>query len=67
MPLAGLLWYQGESDAENAELHHHLFPIVQDMRASFGKELPIYTIQLSGIERPVGPTSEMHSGGSPHN
>lgn len=56
MPLAGLLWYQGESDAENAELHHHLFPLfVQDMRASFGKELPIYTIQLSSIERPSWP------------
>ncbi|QBQ40949.1 sialate O-acetylesterase [Sphingobacterium psychroaquaticum] len=54
--LAGILWYQGESDAENAELYQHLFPtFVQDMRQRWQEELPFYYVQLSSIERPSWP------------
>ncbi len=51
--LTGVAWYQGESDAENAELFQQLFPLfVKDWRQQWGKELPFYYVQLSSIERP---------------
>lgn len=52
LPCAGALWYQGESDAENAELYARLFPLfVADLRSHHGASLPVYTVQLSSIER----------------
>lgn len=56
VPVSGVLWYQGESDAENAELHQHLFPLfAKDLREQFGVETPILTVQLSSINRPSWP------------
>ena len=52
-PIKGITWYQGESDAENAELYQKLFPIfVKDWRKQWNKSLPFYYVQLSSIERP---------------
>ncbi|MCM1110241.1 MAG: GDSL-type esterase/lipase family protein [Clostridium sp.] len=55
--LAGTLWYQGESNAHNTELHEAIFPlVVESMRGAFGDpEMPFLMVQLSGIERPSWP------------
>ncbi|MDD7438380.1 MAG: GDSL-type esterase/lipase family protein [Bacteroidales bacterium] len=61
IPFAGALWYQGESDAENAELYARLFPLlVEDLRRYHGTSLPIYTVQLSSIERTPWPWFRWH-------
>lgn len=52
-PIKGIIWYQGESDAENAELFEKLFPLfVKDWRKQWNKNLPFYYVQLTSIERP---------------
>jgi len=51
--IKGVIWYQGESDADNAELYKKLFPIfVQDWRSQWKDSFPFYYVQLSGINRP---------------
>jgi len=57
--LKGVLWYQGESNAHNVELHTHLFKtLVASWRESFNwrwpkiPQLPFYVVQLSSIDRP---------------
>lgn len=53
--LRGVIWYQGESNAHNIELHEHLFKLlVKDWRKELGKtsELPFYMVQLSSLNRP---------------
>ena len=53
--IKGVIWYQGESNAKNKELHSKLFKIlVNDWRSHFKTpELPFYFVQLSSIERPT--------------
>lgn len=53
----GVLWYQGESNAHNVELHEMLFPLmVESWRKTWSnKELPFYFVQLSSINRPSWP------------
>lgn len=54
--LSGMIWYQGESDAENTELYSRLFPyFIQEIRAQWNDEFPFYYVQLSSIERPSWP------------
>lgn len=56
--IRGVLWYQGESNADNVEVHERLFPMLeQSWRKFFGnKELPFYFVQLSSIgTRPSWP------------
>ena len=57
--LTGILWYQGESNAHQVELHEHLFKIlVKSWRENFQQsrlhqaDLPFYMVQLSSINRP---------------
>ncbi|MGE8427562.1 MAG: GDSL-type esterase/lipase family protein [Sphingobacterium sp.] len=51
--LKGILWYQGESNAHNIELHELLFKtLVSSWRKSFHQELPFFFAQLSSIDRP---------------
>ncbi len=51
--IAGTIWYQGESNAHNAELYEHAFPIlVNSWRKQWGYEFPFYYVQLSSINRP---------------
>ena len=66
-PITGILWYQGESNADRVEVHEDLFPLLVDSwRNYFGlsvipseaKEsdhLPFYYVQLSSLNRPSWP------------
>ena len=53
----GVIWYQGESNAHNAELHSRLFPMLEaSWRAYFrDARLPFYFVQLSRLNRPSWP------------
>lgn len=53
-PVAGVIWYQGESNAHNTEVHERLFPlVVKSFREYFGDEnLPFNFVQLSSLSRP---------------
>lgn len=56
LALSGMIWYQGESDAENAELYERLFPyFVQEWREQWKQAFPLFYVQLSGMERPSWP------------
>ncbi len=56
-PIKGVIWYQGESNAHNVELHEAIFPtLVKSWRTTWSKEnMPFYFVQLSSIERPSWP------------
>lgn len=53
-PIQGVIWYQGESNAHNVELHERLFPLLVDSWRAYWErpELPFYFVQLSSIQRP---------------
>lgn len=53
--IKGVIWYQGESNADHVALHDKLFrTLVADWRAHFKNEqLPFYYVQLSSINRPT--------------
>lgn len=58
--IRGVLWYQGESNAENharAVQHRSLLPLlIEDWRREWGREnLPFLFVQLPAIERPDWP------------
>jgi len=56
-PIKGLIWYQGESNAHNPDIHAKLFPLLaESWRKYFNDpEMPIIYAQLSGINRPSWP------------
>ncbi len=55
--LAGVLWYQGESNAHNVEHHAYLFEkLVASWRDALQQDLPFYFVQLSSIDRPSWPS-----------
>ena len=56
-PIKGTIWYQGESNAHNVELHEQIFPtLVDSWRRSWNNsKMPFYFVQLSSIERPSWP------------
>lgn len=55
-PITGVLWYQGESNAQNVELYEHAMPVlVKSWRKNWGLDFPFYYVQLSGINRPSWP------------
>lgn len=56
-PFKGVIWYQGESNAEKIEQHEELFKImVADWRKHFdNEELPFYYVQLSSLNRETWP------------
>ncbi len=51
--IKGVIWYQGESNADQIELHSKLFKmLVKDWRHHFqNEELPFYYVQLSSFMR----------------
>jgi len=57
LPVCGVIWYQGESNAHNAEHYQAAFPaLVQSWRNAFGNpEMPFYFAQLSSLNRPSWP------------
>ncbi len=49
--IAGAIWYQGESNASNVELHEELLPaMVKSWREAWGESLPFYYTQLSSMK-----------------
>lgn len=56
-PIAGVIWYQGESNAHNIELHETLFSsLVDSWRANWESPgLPFIFVQLSSLDRPSWP------------
>ena len=63
-PITGVIWYQGESNAERVEVHEELFPLLVDSWRNYfsvipseAKEslLPFYYVQLSSLNRPGWP------------
>ncbi|MEG1950959.1 MAG: GDSL-type esterase/lipase family protein, partial [Odoribacter sp.] len=51
--IKGVIWYQGESNAHNVELHEAIFPVLVDSwRKVWGEDLPFYFVQLSSLNRP---------------
>ena len=66
LPIRGVIWYQGESNAHNIEAHERLFTLLeQSWRKHFAQRwhnefytkhpLPFYTVQLSSLPRPSWP------------
>lgn len=55
--IKGVIWYQGESNAHNVELHERLFPaVVESFRDAFdAPNMPFYFVQLSSMNRPSWP------------
>lgn len=54
-PVTGVLWYQGESNAENIPSHERLFPLLVDSWRSVFGPVPFYYAQLSEMNRPTWP------------
>ena len=65
-PIKGVIWYQGESNAHNIEVHERLFTLLeQSWRDFFARRwqcefqkkpsLPFYVVQLSSLPRPSWP------------
>lgn len=53
----GVVWYQGESNAHNIELHERLFSLLEQSWRRFLHQprLPFFTVQLSSLNRPSWP------------
>lgn len=56
-PIAGVIWYQGESNAHNKDAHYKLFNmLINSWRKTWNNEdMPFYFVQLSSIDRPSWP------------
>lgn len=56
-PAAGVIWYQGESNAHNIEVHEALFTaLVDSWRAHWhDPQMPFLFVQLSSLDRPSWP------------
>ena len=56
-PISGVIWYQGESNAHNIEVHERLFPLlVYSWRAHWNRpRLPFLFVQLSSLNRATWP------------
>lgn len=55
-PIAGVIWYQGESNVFNVPRHERLFTmLVKSWRDKWHDAFPFYYVQLSGIDRPNWP------------
>ncbi len=57
LPIAGVLWYQGESNAEDTAVHDVLFTMaVSSWRSAFANdELPVFWAQLPDLNREMWP------------
>ncbi|MBZ4651639.1 MAG: hypothetical protein JG761_439 [Proteiniphilum sp.] len=50
-PIAGAIWYQGESNSYNVELHEQMLPLlVKSWRNAWDECFPFYYVQLSSME-----------------
>ena len=57
LPIDGVIWYQGESNAHNMEAHERLFHLlIKSWRETWQQpNLPFYYVQLSSHNRPSWP------------
>lgn len=57
MPISGVIWYQGESNAQDMQTHARLFPLLlQSWRQTWNNPtLPFLYTQLSSLNRPTWP------------
>ena len=57
LPVSGVIWYQGESNANNAEHYENALPaLVKSWRSTLSNpEMPFYIAQLSSLNRPSWP------------
>lgn len=47
-PIAGVVWYQGESNTKTAYAYKHLFTtMIESWRQSWGKNFPFYYVQIA--------------------
>lgn len=58
--LRGVIWYQGESNSTNPELHKHLFPLlIESWRKDWGQgDFPFLFVQLPGMGTSKGYQAE---------
>lgn len=58
LPVNGVIWYQGESNAHHAEQYRHSFSgLVESWRKAFdNQKMPFYYAQLSSLNRPSWPS-----------
>ena len=54
-PITGVIWYQGESNAERVEVHEELFPLLVDSWRNYFSDIPFYYVQLSSLNRTCWP------------
>ena len=54
-PITGVIWYQGESNAERVEVHEELFPLLVDSWRNYFSDVPFYYVQLSSLNRTCWP------------
>lgn len=58
-PIRGVIWYQGESNANEAYQYRRLFPmLINDWRAKWGYELPFFWVQLANFMAPSAQPGE---------
>jgi sialate O-acetylesterase len=51
--LKGVIWYQGENNANNASAYQTLFPaMITDWRSKWKQEFPFYWVQLANYMKP---------------
>ncbi len=57
LPVKGVIWYQGESNAHNKDAYVQLFPLLlKSWRKAWNRpDLPFYYVQLSSLNRPSWP------------
>ena len=57
LPIKGVVWYQGESNAQDAKTHGELFKLLVDnWRAGWNNpSMPFYYVQLSSLNRETWP------------
>lgn len=54
-PITGVIWYQGESNADRVEVHEDLFPLLVDSWRNYFSAIPFYYVQLSSLNRTSWP------------
>ncbi|WP_298199852.1 sialate O-acetylesterase [Novosphingobium sp.] len=52
LPLAGMVWYQGESDVGHADYARWLAAAIAEWRRQFGAGLPLAVVQIAGYGAP---------------
>lgn len=55
-PIKGVIWYQGESNADKVDMHETMFTtLVDSWREAWGYNFPFYYVQLSSLNRQTWP------------